>query len=393
MSQWAEMWARPYDKPELVAGNGDPTTYTNRGNAMNLVKYEAACHAVAECKTVDEAKDIHDKAVAMRAYARQAKNKDLEADAVEIRMRATRRLDQLRRAQKQTVGLATGKEGKRKSLGLETNPSDRPTLASQGIDKNLAHQGRVLGKLSDEQFEAVVAVARETVTDAVARATAAAMRSAAREPYAASTAQGCTVAGLDQLIAAGEKYAVIYADPPWSFQVYSGKGKARSAERHYDTLSLDAIKALPVADLAADDCALLLWAVMPQLPEALKVIASWGFTYKTAGFVWVKENRSGDGLFTGMGYWTRANAEVCLLATKGSPARQAKDVHQIIRSPVGEHSRKPDEAQVRIERLLPGPYLELFGRRAVPGWTVWGNEIERSMFHQEIPEFAHAVAN
>src|SRR5580765_599508 len=162
---------------------------------------------------------------------------------------------------------------------------------------------------------------------------------------------GCTVADLDQLIAAHKKYAVIYADPPWSFKVYSGKGKMRSAERHYDTQSLDEIKSLPVADLAADDCALLLWAVMPQLPEALEVIASWGFTYKTTGFVWIKENRSGDGLFTGMGYWTRANAELCLLATKGSPTRQAKDVHQVVRSPVSEHSRKPDEVQVRIERL------------------------------------------
>ena len=203
---------------------------------------------------------------------------------------------------------------------------------------------------------------------------------------------GCTVADLEQLITANKKYAVIYADPPWSFKVYSGKGKMRSAERHYDTQSLDEIKSLPVADLAADDCALLLWAVMPQLPEALEVIASWGFTYKTTGFVWIKENRSGDGLFTGMGYWTRANAELCLLATKGSPARQAKDVHQVVRSPVSEHSRKPDEVQVRIERLLPGPYLELFGRRAVPYWTVWGNQIERSMFHQHIPEFAYHVS-
>jgi hypothetical protein len=118
--------------------------------STELARYDTACRALAEARSVDEVKDIRDMAVAMAAYARQAKNKDLESDAVEIRMRATRRLDELRQAQKETVGLATGKEGKRKALGLPENPSDRPTLASQGIDKNLAQQARVLGKLSDE---------------------------------------------------------------------------------------------------------------------------------------------------------------------------------------------------------------------------------------------------
>src|SRR5438132_13650170 len=109
--------------------------YRGRGE---LVRYDAACRALAEARSVDEVKDIRDKAVAMACYARQAQNRSLEADAVEIRMRATRRLDELRRAQKETVGLATGKEGKRKALGLAENPSDRPTLGPQGIDKNLA---------------------------------------------------------------------------------------------------------------------------------------------------------------------------------------------------------------------------------------------------------------
>lgn len=211
-------------------------------------------------------------------------------------------------------------------------------------------------------------------------------RLAQRQDYVAEVEQGCTIEDLGALVRAGKRFSVIYADPPWSFKVYSGKGKQRSAERHYDTMSLDEIKALPVADLAADDCALMLWSVFPELPGALDVIAAWGFTYKTVGFVWVKKT-SGDNLHWGMGYWTRANAEVCLLATRGAPKRQAMDVHQIIESPVGEHSRKPDEVQVRIERLLSGPYLELFGRRAVPGWTVWGNQITRGLFQKDIPEF------
>src|SRR3990167_7309047 len=102
-----------------------------------LARYDAACRAVSECRRIDEAKDIHDRAIAMAAYARQAKNKDLEADAVEIRMRATRRLDQLRQMQKETVGLNTGAMGVGTS---EVRVNGKPTLASQGIDKNLAHQ-------------------------------------------------------------------------------------------------------------------------------------------------------------------------------------------------------------------------------------------------------------
>ena len=186
---------------------------------------------------------------------------------------------------------------------------------------------------------------------------------------------GGKVDDLVALAASGFRAGVVYADPPWSFEVYSGKGKDRSADRHYDTQSLDDIAALPVASVCAENCALLMWAVMPELPGALRVIEAWGFTYKTAGFVWVKQNRSGEGLFTGMGYWSRANAEVCLLATRGSPPRLAADVHQVVMSPVSAHSRKPGEVRERIQRLLGGPYLELYGRQAVPGWTVWGNEV------------------
>jgi N6-adenosine-specific RNA methylase IME4 len=186
---------------------------------------------------------------------------------------------------------------------------------------------------------------------------------------------GGKVEDLVALAASGFRAGVVYADPPWSFEVYSGKGKDRSAERHYDTQSLDEIAALPVASVCAENCVLLMWAVMPELPGALQVIKAWGFTYKTAGFVWVKQNRSGEGLFTGMGYWSRANAEVCLLATRGAPQRLAADVHQVVMSPVSAHSRKPGEVRERIQRLLGGPYLELYGREPAPGWTVWGNEI------------------
>lgn len=349
-----------------------------------LAKYDDICRALTDVRSAAAAKHIRDEAIGMEAYARQAKNKELEADAVEIRMRATRRLDQLRVAQKESVGLATGREGKRRSLGLPENPSDKPTLASQGIDKNLAQQARKLGLLTDDKFEqAVLQVRRAIIKRNILRTIEIEHD---RQDYENAVEDGCTVADLDLLVSSGKKFGVVYADPPWSFKVYSGKGKQRSADRYYDTMSIDDIKVLPVEQLAADDAALFLWAVSPDLPAALQVMEAWGFTYKTVGFAWVKQTQDEIGLHWGMGYWTRANLELCLFGTRGSPKRLAKDVHQIIMSPAGAHSRKPEEVNARIERLLAGPYLEMFARRPMKGWTVWGNQITRGLFHQQIPE-------
>ena len=343
-----------------------------------LALYDAACRALAEAKAVDEVMAIRGEAAQLAAAARVANNHQAEADAVALRMRATRRLGQLMQAQKESVGLASAGEhgGRRQIDGSRANPSiPRPTLAMQGIGKHLAHQARVLSAPSDEAFESTVADVHDKVARAVRNAVREIEIKQGREPYAARIHQGGTVADLKALAASGKKFGGICVDPPWSFEVYSGKGKQKSAERHYDVMSLDDIKALPIADLAATDCALFLWGVWPRLPDALDVTAAWGFEFKTAAYVWVKQNRSGEGLLTGMGFWTRANSEPCLLATRGSPLRLAADVHQVILSPVREHSRKPDEVRSRIERLVAGPYLELFGREQAPGWTVWGNEI------------------
>jgi N6-adenosine-specific RNA methylase IME4 len=145
-------------------------------------------------------------------------------------------------------------------------------------------------------------------------------------------------------------------------------------------MSLADIKALPVADWAAPDCVLLLWATDPLLDKALDVIRAWGFTYKTIGFCWAKLNKSAPSLaserdfFTGLGFWTRANPELCLLATRGHPQRRSRSVRKLIVAPRREHSRKPDEAYGRIEALCEGPYLEMFARVRRPDWDSWGNQ-------------------
>lgn len=178
-----------------------------------------------------------------------------------------------------------------------------------------------------------------------------------------------------------KKYKVLYVDPPWKFKSWSLKGTARSAMRHYKVMKTKDICKLPIGNLAAKDSILLIWAVGPQLPDALEVIDAWGFTYKTLGFTWMKQNSNAPRLFydskdifSGMGYWTRSNCELCLLATRGKPKRLHKDVMQAVFSPLREHSRKPSEIYERIERLAPGPYMECFARKKHPGWDSWGRE-------------------
>lgn len=180
---------------------------------------------------------------------------------------------------------------------------------------------------------------------------------------------GGTVEDLQGLVDAGTTFAAICADPPWTYETWSDKGATRSAVQHYQTMTLEDIGALPVQKLAAPDCILHLWIVSTLLDPALDIMTlDWGFEYKKIGFIWRKPE-------LGMGHWTRDEAEICLLGTRGNPKRASMDVRQVIDAPVGRHSEKPEEFRVRVERLTAGPYLELFGRTPRPGWTVWGNQI------------------
>ena len=174
-----------------------------------------------------------------------------------------------------------------------------------------------------------------------------------------------------------KKYKVIYADPPWLFRTRSDKGKEKSPEAHYDCMSLNDICNMPVKDIADENCVLLMWVCDPMLDQALKVIEAWGFKYKTVGFTWAKTNRKTLGFFTGLGYWTRGNPEMCLLATKGKPQRVSKSVPQLVVEQRREHSRKPDIMYNHIENLLDGPYIELFARTKRKGWDCWGNQTDK----------------
>lgn len=170
-----------------------------------------------------------------------------------------------------------------------------------------------------------------------------------------------------------KRYNIIYADPPWSYKTYSDLNVCP-----YPVMKDEDIYNLPINKISQENCVLFIWVTFPKLLTGLKTIEKWGFTYKSLAFSWVKKNKKSDSWFWGMGYWTRQNTEVCLLATKGHPKRKSKGVHCIIDTPIEEHSRKPDIIRDKIVELLGDiPRIELFARTQTEGWDVWGNETNK----------------
>jgi N6-adenosine-specific RNA methylase IME4 len=354
-----------------------------------LMRYDAARHALSEAHRVDEVKDIRDKAVAMQAYAKQAKDTTLITQATEIRMRAERRAGELLIEMAQRHERDSGKGNRNPVLKSQ---AATPKLTDLGISKTQSSRWQKLAALGDDKFEAKVEGASKHAYDAMtSRFLKSAKIERAKQHHAKVIEHGCAVGDLVALGESGKRFSVIYADPPWPWKTWGGQSsKIHSAsENHYGASELEEIARLPVAPLAADNCALLLWCTGPHIAIGthVPVINGWAFRPSTFGFDWVKTNADGS-LYTGMGYWTRSNSEICLLAIKGSPMRLATDVHEIVMAPVGDHSAKPDEVRRRIERLFPGPYLELYARKPVPGWTTWGNEIPRTTFLGGLRNFA-----
>lgn len=176
-----------------------------------------------------------------------------------------------------------------------------------------------------------------------------------------------------------KKYQIIYADPPWGYKNKPSKnGTSRGfANNYYGLMSLDDLARMNVQRIANENSVLFMWATFPMIQDALATIKAWGFSYRTCAFVWVKKNKNKDTNFWGCGYYTRSNAEICLLATKGKTLdRLSHKVHQIIEAPVKNHSRKPDAVREKIIELFGDlPRIELFAREQYDGWDCWGNEV------------------
>ena len=190
------------------------------------------------------------------------------------------------------------------------------------------------------------------------------------------------------------KYQIIYADPPWE---YRNMGNIEgAATQHYCTMSQKEIESLPIKKIAAENCILFLWATFPKLQEALNTIKAWGFEYKTVGFVWVKKNKNGTPFF-GIGWYTKSNAEICLIGTKGKPPKKSNKISSIIETTISDHSRKPHIVRKKIVELCGDvPRIELFARgdkerdlfgdNVFDGWDVWGNEVDSDIELGEMNE-------
>lgn len=185
------------------------------------------------------------------------------------------------------------------------------------------------------------------------------------------------------------KYNIIYADPPWAYPESGSNPKVHG--KHYEMLTLTEICKLPIQTIAADNSALFLWVTMPRLLDGLECMKSWGFTYKTVAFNWIKANKRCTDLtvfdpFMGAGGWTRSNSELCLLGFKGKIKRQGCGVRQVVYTAIEQHSKKPDIVREKIIELCGDlPRVELFARQSTPGWEVWGNEVKSDIDLYKFP--------
>lgn len=327
-----------------------------------LIRYETARSALAEARSVDEVKDIRDKSEAMRAYARMAKDTQLEVDATELRLRAERRLGIMLDAEKRSGRLRTGPD---KDIGSDSEPIERVTLADVGIDKKLSSRAQRIGGIGEQAFEAMV----ESVRGRIAGGERFSLDITAADKKERRAERERDL-GARQTALPSKRYGVIYADPEWRFEVYSREtGMDRAADNHYPTSSTDQICARPVGEIAADDCVLFLWATVPMLPDALRVLDAWGFEYKSH-CIWAKDR-------IGTGYWFRNQHELLLVGTRGNVPAPAMgtQIESLVDASVGRHSEKPAKFYELIERYFPSlPKIELNARAARPGWDAWGYE-------------------
>jgi N6-adenosine-specific RNA methylase IME4 len=364
------------------------------GTAVAVLKYDQACRALEEARSLDEVKGIADKVEALRVYARQAKNRELEINAAEIRIRAERRMGELLTAQKAGKGLATGTRGQlkgsRASGGSVVAPPEKSTLTLDelGISRKLSARSQAIAAVPVKAFETRIATWRAGVERDGEKVTLAIVRGETKREHRASRE-----VELAKRIKAlpDRRYGVVLADPEWRFEVRSRvTGLDRSADNHYPTSSLEEIARRPVASIAAPDCALFLWATMPHLAAAIAIMAGWGFVYRSH-IVWRKAEvvgsspapvgrgfiQHGGKVVLGTGYWFRGAHELLLLGTCGSVPAPAPGTQwpSVVDHPPLRHSEKPAIFHALIEQYFPTvPKIELNARVARPGWDAWGLE-------------------
>lgn len=329
-----------------------------------LVWLDKASAAIAKVESVWDAKEIADKAAALKLLAAKQKwSQQEKARLAELEVRATVRMGELLRE-------SDVRRGRPKKGSPGEHFPAQATLCDLGVDRKQSHRAQKIAALSKRDRETYI---REAVKSGdgptvggllkVAKKRDREKKRMANAPFSGTN----TVDDIYKLVEVGVKFGTIYADPPWQY----GNQATRSAtDTVYATMSMDELKALPVEALAAPDAHLHLWVTVGFLKEGIALLEAWGFTYKS-NFAWVKPQ-------LGIGNYWRLSHEHLLLGVRGDATRFGdRSLKSWLESERTRHSAKPEEVRDDIEKASPGPYLELFGRKKIQGWTVWGNEIGR----------------
>ncbi len=328
-----------------------------------IVHIEAAHRELAEAHSIEDVKVLRDKAGAIQSYLRQqGETLEIQNLAAELKLRAERKLGEL-----------LGEGGERRG-GNSHGGSSAPL--PDGVTHSQSHRWQRVASVPDDDFEQHVAKAKShggEITTAGVLKLAKALN-AARPSDRAEAGETCTVDDLERLTSRDTRFGAIYADPPWQ---YGNQGTRAATSNHYVTMPFDEIAALPIDGLAAENSHLHLWCTSPFLREGVELVRAWGFEYKSS-FVWVKPEM-------GIGNYWRLSHEFMLLGIRGKcPFRDHSLMSWMQASRSSGHSAKPHNVRGMIERASPGPYLELFGRQAAQGWTVWGNEVSRDLFTADV---------
>lgn len=248
--------------------------------------------------------------------------------------------------------------------------SSNVELSSRNDNLSWKHHYAVASLYPNEQVELLTKAAKKDWTYQELRTKVRQFKTRKALP---ATSETCTIEDLYRLIESGKKFKTIYADPPWK---YGNQSTRAATDNHYDTMTIDDISALPINELADDESHLHLWTTTSFRFDCLEIIRAWGFEYKSE-IIWCKPQ-------IGIGNYVRVSHETLLICTRGGLTGQATDVKSWLVHDRTKHSEKPEEFRKLVESISPSPRLELFGRRVADGWTVWGNEIKRTMFDSEV---------
>jgi len=324
----------------------------NPGSDIALIN--SARRALEQARTVPELTELRNQAQAMERYLARRNGAEAAAlTALDMRLRAERRIG--------------GLLGADVTRGYKSLPD--------GVGRMDSSRWQRIASLPDNVFEEELAKPEPSTAKLVKVAK---QRAAKANGVSRPESPTCTVEDLEVLAESGARFGAIYADPPWQ---YGNQGTRAATDNHYITMPFDEIAALPIADLAAENSHLHLWCTTSFLAEGIDLLRAWGFTYKSF-FVWVKPEM-------GIGNYWRVSHEYMLLGVRGKcPFLDHSEMSWMQASRNTGHSSKPEGVRSKIEKVSPGPYLELFGRKAAPGWTVWGNEVERCLFTQNVEEMS-----